>query len=58
VIGSLILGGVLLLAGPAAALGGLILSAWLALRAPGLGLVLSGVLALTLLGLWLRLGGM
>jgi hypothetical protein len=53
-IGDLLLMLVLIVVALAAALGGIVLSLWLALRAPGAGLALAGLAALTLLGVWLR----
>jgi hypothetical protein len=53
-IGELLLIAVLLVVTLVAAFGGVVLSLWLALRAPVVGLAFAGLAALALLGVWLR----
>lgn len=53
-IGDLLLISVAVAIALGAVCGGIILSIWLALRAPAVGLAVAGLASLTLLGLWLR----
>ena len=57
-IGHAILAALIMIVGAAAMGGGLILSAWLALRAPLAALFVGGMIMLTLAGLWLSAAGL
>ena len=57
-IGHAILAALIAMVGAAAMGGGLILSAWLALRAPLAALFVGGMIVLTLAGLWLSASGL
>jgi hypothetical protein len=56
-IGDLLLTLALIIVALAAGFGGIVLSLWLSLRAPILGLALAGIAVLALAGLWLRSAG-
>jgi hypothetical protein len=56
--GNAILAAVIVTVGAAAMGGGLVLSAWLALRAPLAALFVGGMIVLALAGLWLGAAGL